>query len=125
MSFLLVAACDSPTGEATGIDMRGTWDYFADQTAPALDIEGVLTITEQNGTFFTGTAALTEIDVQGTRRTRAGAISGSFIGNAVVDFDIHIDAQSRRHVGRITADSTNGTWSASSPLNGNYRAVKR
>ena len=127
MTFLLLAGCDSPTGGvATGIDMRGVWEYLADQTAPALEIEGVLNITEQSGTFFTGTATLTEIDVQGTRRTRAGAVSGSFIGGSVIDFDIHLDLQSRRHVGRITPDSTNGTWSvASSPINGDFRAYKR
>lgn len=124
MTFLLIAACDSPTGEATGIDMRGTWEYLADQEQPALEIEGVLTITEQSGTFFTGTANFTETDVQGTRRTRAGAISGSFIRADVIDFDVHIDAQSRRHVGRVSVDSTSGIWN-SGTINGAFRAYKR
>ena len=125
MTFLLIAACDSPTSDAgTHIDMRGSWEYLADQEQPALEIEGVLTITEQSGTFFTGTANVTETDVQGTRRTRAGAISGSFIRADVIDFDIHIEAQSRRHVGRVAVDSTSGIWN-SGAINGAFRAYRR
>ena len=128
MTFILVGACDSPTGEDVAhSDVRGIWTYTATQTAPALNIEGVLDITEQTGTFFSGTATLTEIDVQGTRRQRAGALSGSFVGGTVLDFDIHIDAQTRRHVGRIDADSVSGTWSATAsiPLNGEFEARRQ
>jgi hypothetical protein len=109
----LAGACDSPTSNDTdAVDVLGNWEYQATQAAPALEIAGALQITEQNGRFFSGTAAFTETDVQGTKRTRGGALSGRVIGNDVVDFDVHIDAQTRRHVARIVSDSIGGTWSA-------------
>ena len=126
-SFLLVAGCDSPSsdGGAT-IDVRGTWRYRATQSAPALEIDGELRITEQTERFFTGTAALRETDVQGTQQTRAGALSGRVIGADVLDFDIFIDAQARRHVARMVGDSIGGTWSAAGAagLSGPFSARK-
>lgn len=108
----LLAACDSPSGnDDTSLDVRGVWTYDATQTTPALDIAGAVQITEQTGNTFTGTAAFTETDVQGTQRERAGAVSGRLIGGDVVDMDVYLDLQVRRHVARITADSMSGTWS--------------
>jgi hypothetical protein len=111
--LLFLGACDSPTSNDTGgVNVLGSWQYLATQAVPALEIEGALQITEQNGRFFSGTAAVTETDVQGTKRTRGGALSGRVIGNDVVDFDVQFDVQTRRHVARIAADSIGGTWSA-------------
>jgi hypothetical protein len=113
VSLLMVGACDSPTSnDDVGVNVLGSWQYLATQAVPALEIEGALQITEQDGRFFSGTAAFTETDVQGTKRTRGGALSGRVIGDDVVDFDVHIDVQTRRHVARIVADSVGGTWSA-------------
>jgi hypothetical protein len=113
VSLFVLGACDSPTSNDTGgVNVMGSWQYLATQAVPALEIEGALQITEQNGRFFSGTAAFTETDVQGTKRTRAGAMSGRVIGNDVVDFDVQLDVQTRRHVARIAADSIGGTWSA-------------
>jgi hypothetical protein len=111
--MLMLAACDSPTSNDTGVtNVIGSWQYLATQAVPALEIEGALQITDQDGRFFSGSAAFTETDVQGTTRTRGGALSGRVIGGGVVDFDVHIDLQTRRHVARIIADSITGTWSA-------------
>ena len=112
-TLVLIGACDSPTSNDTGgANVLGSWQYVATQAVPALEIEGALQITEQTGRFFSGTAAFTETDVQGTRRTRGAALSGRVIGNDVVDFDVQFDVQTRRHVARIVADSIGGTWSA-------------
>lgn len=113
LCLLLLGGCDSPTSDDTvGVNVLGSWQYQATQAVPALEIEGALQITEQTGRFFSGTAAFTETDVQGTKRTRGGALSGRVIGDDVVDFDVQFDVQTRRHVARIAVDSIGGTWSA-------------
>jgi hypothetical protein len=121
----LLIACDSPSaGDGGAFDVQGNWRYEATQTLPALDIEGALQITEQNGGNFTGTVAFTETDVQGTQHSRTGAINGRFVGNTVVDIDVHVDAQVRRHVARMSADSMNGTWNVTgtASLTGSFTA---
>lgn len=121
----LLAACDSPSAnDDTAIDVRGVWAYDATQTTPALDIDGAIQITEQSGNTFTGTAAFRETDVQGTQRERAGAVSGRLVGGTVVDMDIYLEGQVRRHVARIDAAAMNGTWSLTdaASLTGDFTA---
>ncbi|HET9441051.1 MAG TPA: hypothetical protein VFO52_12815 [Longimicrobiales bacterium] len=121
----LVAACDSPTsGDGSAQDVRGGWEYHATQTTPSLDIAGVLHITDQEGAAFSGTVSFTETDVQGTRYTRAGAVSGRIVGSDVADIDVYVDTQVRRHVGRVAADSMTGTWSVTgaATLSGSFTA---
>lgn len=107
----LLAACDSPTDHAATVDVQGEWTYHATQTIPVLDMAGALIISEQEGASFSGTAQLTETDVQGTQRTRLAVVSGRVVGGDVVDMDLYVDTHVRRHVARITADSMSGTWS--------------
>lgn len=107
----LLTACDSPTDNATAVDVQGEWTYQATQTTPVLDMAGALIISEQEGASFTGTAQLTETDVQGSQRTRLAVLSGRVVGGDVVDMDLYVDTQVRRHVARIVADSMSGTWS--------------
>jgi hypothetical protein len=107
----VLAACDSPTDHATAVDMQGEWTYHATQTTPVLDMAGALIISDQQGASFTGTAQLTETDVQGTQRTRLAVLSGRVVGGDVVDMDLYVDTQVRRHVARLVADSMSGTWS--------------
>jgi hypothetical protein len=128
MKYLLLlvcalCACESPTGDdGSAVDVQGDWLYTATQVTPQLNLEGVFGITEQDGASFSGTAAFTEIDAQGTRRTRAGAINGRVVGGDVVDMDVYVDAEIRRHVGRVAADSMTGSWSISgTSLNGTFR----
>lgn len=128
--FLLcvLSACDSPTGNGgTAINIKGDWTYHATQTTPQLDMTGGLQISDQDGTTFSGTAAFTETDVQGTQRTRAGALSGRIVGGDVVDMDIYVDLEVRRHVGRIVVDSIGGTWSVTgaATLSGAFTARRR
>ncbi len=120
----VLVACDSPTDNNSAIDVRGAWTYQATQTTPVLDMAGTLTIGEQEGATFTGTAQITETDLQGTQRTRFGVLSGRVVGGDVVDMDVYMDAQVRRHVARVAADSISGTWTVTgtNTLNGTFRA---
>jgi hypothetical protein len=108
----LLCACDSPTDDtAARINVEGDWVYHATQITPALDMAGMFHISDQDGADFSGTVNFTETDVQGTQISRAGALSGRIVGGDVVDIDIYVDLQVRRHVGRVVADSMRGTWS--------------
>ena len=122
--LLLPAACDSPTdGGAPAIALEGRWSYAATQVNPALNIEGQIEISEQNGRTFSGTIAFIETDVHGVQRPVAGVLNGRVVGDDVADIDVYVDLTVRRHVGRIAADSVNGTWSITgTPLSGSFTA---
>jgi hypothetical protein len=125
MLLLLLCACDSPTEDGgIAINIEGEWIYHAMQITPALDMTGTFQITDQDGASFSGTASFTETDVQGTQIPRAGALSGRIIGGDVVDIDIYVDLQVRRHVGRVVLDSMGGTWSVTgaASLSGSFTA---
>ncbi len=110
--FLLLAACDSPTdGGMAPVNVEGRWTYQAAQITPLLNMSGALDIDEQDGRSFNGTVTFTEVDAQGTQHVRAGLLTGRVLGDDVLDIDIYVDAQVRRHVGRLAADSITGTWS--------------
>jgi hypothetical protein len=120
-------ACDSATDSAGALDITGTWEYDASQASPSLDIDGRLRIDEQEGSFFSGSAELTETDLLGTPRNRTGVLTGSLVGGAaVVQFDMFIGTASRRHVGIISdADSMAGTWAVTAvtpPITGAFSA---
>lgn len=125
MLFVLaLAACGSTTDTGTtSVDMRGTWSYTGVQTSPVLNVSGILTIDQQSGKSFTGSAQFSETDVQGTIRIRTGQINGRVIGADAVDFDIFVEATARRHVGRVVADSMKGTWAVTgSNITGSFNA---
>ena len=109
---LFFAACDSPTdGGIAPVNVEGRWTYQAAQITPLINMSGVLEIDEQAGRSFNGTATFTEVDGQGGQQARAGLVNGRLLGDDVLDFDIYVDGQIRRHVGRLAADSVTGTWS--------------
>lgn len=112
LALLICTGCDSATDSGeTALQVRGTWTYTSTQSSPALTIEGTVRIDQQNGADFTGSVVLSEKDVQGTIRDRTGQLSGRVVGSSTVDFDVFIDASSRRHVANVTAgDSMSGTW---------------
>ena len=127
--FFASAACGSATDDGDALPVTGTWDYAATQAVPPLNIHGTLRIDRQDGRFFSGSADLAETDLQGTLRNRTGQLAGSMIGgDAVVEFDLFIDAASRRHVGTLShGDSMSGTWAYSGtipPVTGSFRARK-
>jgi hypothetical protein len=121
----LLCACDSPSDDGGArINVEGEWIYHATQTTPALHMAGQFHISDQDGASFSGTATFTETDVQGTQFDRNGALSGRIVGSDVVDMDIYLDTEVRRHVGRIVVDSIGGTWSVtgSATLSGAFTA---
>lgn len=126
--LLLLAGCRSSTDSGqTAIDVKGVWAYNGVQTSPALSVQGVLHITQQSASDFSGSAELSETDVQGTVRTRTGPLNGRIIGGNGVDFDIFIENVSRRHVAEVKADSMAGSWARTGvipPVTGTFSARK-
>jgi len=125
IALVCIAACDSGTSpNESATDVRGTWSYIADQSTPPLDLQGSLSITQQDGANFSGRIELQEKNAQGTIRNRVGVVSGRVIAADAVDFDAFIDEEPRRHVARIRADSMTGSWAESRqlPLTGKFSA---
>ena len=124
----MLAACDSPVDNGvTGVDMRGVWSYSGIQESPALTVVGTLHVEQQNGREFSGTAAFSETDVQGTQTNRTGQLSGRVVGMEAVDFDIFVDESPRRHVAAIRGDSMYGIWARTGivpPVTGSYSSKK-
>ncbi|HEX6557830.1 MAG TPA: hypothetical protein VF021_00165 [Longimicrobiales bacterium] len=112
LTMLLAAgACSSTTDNGnSSLSVKGTWSYSGMQTAPAVSIAGVISIDQQTGSSFSGSAQLRETDAQGTIRDVVGQVNGRVIAADAVDFDIFIQATTRRHVARVAADSMGGTW---------------
>lgn len=126
--LLMLTGCDAGTGiDHDATDVRGTWSFIAEQATPPLDFQGELFITEQRGADFSGRLEVQEKDAQGTIRNRVGVVSGRVIADDAVDFDAFIDAEPRRHVGRIRADSISGNWATTLqlPLTGKFVARRR
>lgn len=122
----LVSACTLP-GEpaADSAIVRGEWEFTGTQSAPQATMTGYLTIQSQNGDLITGTAGWDERDGFGVVRSAGGVVSGRVIGAQDVDFDITLEGVSRRHVGRIRADTIDGSWvQFGDGRTGSFRAVR-
>lgn len=112
LALVICGACDSATDSGeTALQVRGTWTYTSTQSSPPLTIQGTLHVDQQDGADFTGSVVFSERDLQGTIRDRTGQLIGRVIGSSTVDFDVFIEASSRRHVATvILGDSMSGTW---------------
>jgi hypothetical protein len=123
----LLSACDSATGAATStLALSGNWSYTATQTSPTVVISGTLHIDQTGATMFTGAANFTETDALGMVRQRVGQLTGQTVSSDAIDFDVFIDATTRRHVARVQADSMSGTWAltAGGTGTGSFKAKK-
>lgn len=88
-----------------------TWEYTADQSTPdRIRIAGDVAITFQSGLRFDGAVDVVETDASGQGERRTGLLSGRFRDSLHVDFDVRLDVEVRRHVGRIGGDSLAGEW---------------
>lgn len=125
-SAVLVAACAATTDPSTDVaDLRGTWQYSGEQTAPALTMVGTLVIEVQQGALVTGRISWEEQAVGGGTRVDGGAVSGRVIDRSDVDFDVILPGGERRHVARLTADTMRGAWvQLSSGRSGEFLAVR-
>jgi hypothetical protein len=92
--------------------LNGSWNYTGVQTSPVQEtLTGTLTISRESGTSFQGQLYLVGVNSQtGQNRVLSGLVSGLASDTDVVDFDAHLEAAPRRHVGQILADTMTGTW---------------
>lgn len=123
---LLPAACAFATDpDAEVADVRGTWTYTGEQSAPALALTGTLTVQSQQGETIGGQLSWQEPDGLGGQAIRGGAVSGRVIETTDVDFDVLSVGVTRRHVGRLAGDSIKGAWiEVSSGKSGEFVAVR-
>ncbi len=123
---LMASACESGTGvDGDVADVRGTWAYTGDQSAPSLALAGELVIESQAGDLLTGSLSWEERDGQGGVTTHAGAVSGRVIGHDDVDFDVFASNGVRRHVARLVDGSMDGAWvQVSTGRSGRFEAAR-
>jgi hypothetical protein len=121
-----LAGCALPSGpDRSAADVRGQWEFSAEQVAPSLTIEGVLRIESQDGELIVGSASWEERDALGIVHLGGGPVTGRMIGASDVDFDILVGAIARRHVARLDADTMSGSWvQPVSSAAGTWRAVR-
>lgn len=102
----------APTGEGPPrYPLARSWRYTADQGTPdRTHTEGDIALTFQSGLRFDGAVDVVETYATGQGERRTGLLSGRFRDSVNVDFDIRLDAEVRRHVGRIAGDSIAGDW---------------
>lgn len=126
VTLMVAAGCSFATGPSGAVaDVRGTWHYSGDQSAPALTLNGTLIINGQTDDLVSGQISWQEQEVGGGTRTDGGPVSGRVIETTDIDFDVLRSGTERRHVGRITADTIRGAWiEISSGRSGNFLAVK-
>lgn len=106
----LSGACATSTGvDGAVADVRGTWEFTGDQSAPALQLAGTLVIESQDGDLVTGSLSWEERDGQGAVLSKAGAVTGRVIGQDDIDFDVFAADGVRRHVARLSFVEAQGT----------------
>lgn len=126
-----VTACGATTDLGSpGVPVVGAWSYAAQQVAPGgATLSGSLSFSEQAGARIAGTVDVFETDARGQQRRLAGPFAGRTVDSTTLDFEIVLGAVSRRHVGRVKADSLTGTWVESSgsgvpTASGTFRAAR-
>jgi hypothetical protein len=110
------AACGGTTDVGSpGVPVAGLWSYAGQQVAPgSAALGGTLSFTEQTGARIGGTLDFVETDAHGQQRRVAGPFAGRTVDSTTLDFEVILGAVSRRHVGKVRADSLTGTWVESS-----------
>jgi hypothetical protein len=109
--FLLSACLKSTEPQPSRLHLSGSWNYTGTQTSPVREtLTGTLTISSESGSSFQGHLELFAASVQGQTRGLTGTVSGSESASDVIDFDANLEANPRRHVGQIVADTVSGTW---------------
>jgi hypothetical protein len=127
---IAVLACSNPTDEGPArFPLARDWQYSAEQRAPGfLRVNGSVRISSQSGTRFDGSVDVVELDDTGVADRRVGLLGGRFQDSVTVDFDIRLESEIRRHVGRVSADTISGEWaltSGGSASGGTFRMVRQ
>jgi hypothetical protein len=114
--FALSGCLKSTEPQPSLLALNGTWSYTGVQTSPTREnLSGTLTISRESGTSFQGHLEVVATNAQtGQSVLLGGLVSGAESGSNVIDFDADLEAQPRRHVGQILADTISGTWVGSS-----------
>jgi len=110
---LMVSGClKSTEPQPSTLQLNGSWNYTGIQTGPVREtLSGTLSISRESGTSFEGRVDLVAVNSQtGQSRVLGGLVSGSESGSDVIDFDADVEANPRRHVGQMVADTISGTW---------------
>ncbi len=129
LALLANGCADTPTDEGPArFPLARDWHYSADQQTPdRIRTEGEIQFTFQSGLRFDGAADVIETDFLGQGERRTGILSGRFRDSSNVEFDLRLDAESRRHAGRIAGDSILGSWfqtSGTSTARGTFRMLR-
>ncbi len=102
------AACTNETPAGVGASQR--YRYNAEQRSPFVASQsGVLTITPQAGDRFDGTLDVVQTNPNGQLERRAGIVRGRW-NAGTMDFDVMLDGDVYRHVGRSQSDTVAGSW---------------
>lgn len=110
------------------VRLTGTWSYSGAQTGAVREsLVGELRILSESGSTFEGRLDIVGTNEAGDSRVMSGSVSGS-ADSDVVDFDAHVEASARRHVGQVVGDTITGTWVGSTPggsvSSGTFRAER-
>ena len=132
LSLILIgtaAGCLKSTEPQPGqVLLTGTWSYTGAQTGALREnLVGELRILSESGSTFQGRLDIVGTNDAGDSRVMSGSVSGSGESD-VVDFDAHVEAAARRHVGQVVGDTITGTWVGSTPggslSSGTFRAER-
>jgi hypothetical protein len=107
-----MSACAGSTDPGRpGVPMLGAWSYAGQQVAPGTaSLTGSISFSTQTGAQIGGSMDFVETDSRGQQRRIAGPFSGRTVDSTTVDFEVVLGSVSRRHVGKVKADSLTGTW---------------
>lgn len=129
ITTLVAGGCLSSTEAQPGLQqLTGEWSYTGVQSGAIREnLAGQLRILSESGTTFQGRLDVVGTNDAGDSRVMTGVVSGSTESD-VVDFDAHVEAVARRHVGQVVADTITGTWVGSTPggsvSSGTFRAER-
>src|SRR6266567_3727084 len=107
-----ILSCQNPSAIGGAmVDVSGAWSYVAAAASSPTTIVGTLTITQSGQASFTGALDANQSDARGQVAHVVGIVSGRALDSTLIDFDIVLDAATRRHhSGRLAGDSVSGTW---------------
>ncbi len=106
MASISAACNDTLVGNAATERYR----YSSEQRTPFVAlVSGVLTVTQKTGERFDGTLDVLQTNPDGQVERRAGIVRGR-VTAGTMDFDVMLEGDIYRHVGRSQADTVAGNW---------------